>query len=178
MTPSLPGSPRHLIVAGALFSLSLFSVCARAQLQDPDAEPWRERAVAPPAAFSTDQLQSFDVSQNAALSYGIDPKTLSVGEDGVVRYVLVARSTSGALNVFYQGVRCAAAEVKTYGRWNNNASSWNTGTKDEWVPLSFSGFTRPAMMLARAGICDGRTINGSAQKILNTLKNGRQELQR
>lgn len=158
-------------IAGALMSLLLcFSLGAQAQVED--AEPWREADVALPKAFSTDQLQSFEVMQGSSLSYGIDPKTLTVGEDGVVRYVLVARSTSGALNALYQGIRCQTGEVKTYGRWNNQ-SSWNIGRSDDWQPLSFKGATRPAMMLARAGVCEGRTITGNPQKILNTLKKGR-----
>lgn len=168
--------PRCLCVAGAMLSLLCLAPASHAQLKDPDAEPWRELSVTPPSAFSTDQLHPFDVSQTAALSYGIDPKTLNVGEDGVVRYVLVARSSSGALNVLYQGIRCQTAEVKTYGRWNNNASNWNSSAKEAWQPLSFAGFTRPAMMLARDGICDGRTINGNPQKILHTLKHGRPDM--
>jgi hypothetical protein len=166
--------PRRLSVAAALISILVFSPASQAQLRDdPDAPPWQEATVKPPSTFSTDQLQAIDVSAGTALSYGIDPKSLSVGEDGVVRYVLVARSSSGALNVLYQGVRCQTGEMKTYGRWNNNASSWNVNAREEWHELSFSGFTRPAMLLARAGICEGRTINGGPQKILQTLKHGR-----
>ena len=55
----------------------------------------------------------------------------------------------------------------------DNRDSWNTDSKEEWQALSFSGFTRPAMMLARAGICEGRTVTGDARRILRTLKNGR-----
>lgn len=170
MTSVSSRSPRCMPIAGALMS---FLMCFNhgAQAQPADAEAWREAEVAPPAAFSTDQLQSFEVMQGSSLSYGIDPKTLSVGEDGVVRYVLVARS-SGALNVLYQGIRCQTAEAKTYGRWDNQ-SRWNTSRSDDWQQLSFKGPTRPAMMLARAGVCEGRTITGNPQKILNTLKKGR-----
>lgn len=168
-------SARYLTIAVAAAPLLCFGLAAQAQIRDadPDAPPWKEATVAPPPKFSTDQLQAFEVSVGAALSYGIDPKTLSVGEDDVVRYVMVARSSSGALNVLYQGVRCQTGEVKTYGRWNNNASTWNVSAKEEWHPLSFSGFARPAMILASQGICDGRTVNGTSQKILQTLKNGR-----
>ena len=170
------GLTRRLLAPATLIPLLCLGFAAHAQLKDPDAEPWQESAVTPPVSFSTEALQPFDVAQGSALSYGIDPRTLVVGEDGVVRYVMVARSSSGALNVLYQGVRCATAEVKTYGRWNNNASTWNTNAKEEWQPLSFSGFSRPAMMLARAGICDGKTINGNPQKILHTIKNGRPDV--
>jgi hypothetical protein len=167
---------QRLVAIGAAVLFVILGSAAHAQLRDPEAEPWQETEVAPPVAFSTEDLQPFEVSQHAALAYGIDPKTLAVGQDDVVRYVLVARSSSGALNVLYQGVRCATAEVKTYGRWNNNTASWNVNSKEEWQALSFSGFTRPAMMLARAGVCDGRTVNGTPQKMLNTLKHGRPEV--
>ncbi|MCV0440000.1 MAG: CNP1-like family protein [Hydrogenophaga sp.] len=160
----------HIAVAvSALTSFLCISQEARAQTDDP---PWQEAAVALPAMFNADRLQIFEVKRDSALTYGIDPETLSVGNDGVVRYVLVARSSSGALNALYQGIRCETAEVKTYGRWDNR-DSWNTDSKEEWQALSFSGFTRPAMMLARAGICEGRTVTGDARRILRTLKNGR-----
>lgn len=165
-----------MVVAGAMTPFLCWSLIAQAQLRDPDAEPWQESIISPPVSFSTVELQPFDVAQGSALNYGVDPKTLAVGEDGVVRYVMVARSSSGALNVLFQGVRCSTAEFKTYGRWNNNASSWNISSKEEWQPLSFSGFARPAMMLARAGICDGKTINGNSRKILHTMKHGRPEV--
>lgn len=164
--------PRRLLVAGATLCSLLFVGAAQSQPSDPDAETWTEAQVVPPASFSTDKLQAFEVDSGSTLSYGIDPQTLSVGSDGVVRYVLVARSRSGALNVLYQGLRCQTAEVKTYGRWDNKAS-WSTDAKASWQTLSFKGFTHPAMMLARGGICDGRTVNGNPQNILRTLKSGR-----
>ena len=163
--------PLRLIALGATISaLCLSGGLHHAHAQE--AETWTEAQTAPPATFSTEHLQAFDVDSGSTLSYGIDPGTLSVGPDGVVRYVLVARSRSGALNVLFQGIRCQTAEVKTYARWDNKAS-WNTDGKDDWQRLMPRGFTQPAMILAREGICDGRTVNGTAQKILRTLKNGR-----
>lgn len=175
MNAAFSQTPRSLWSASVLTVLAVWSFSAQAQLRDPDAEPWKEVASTPPASFNTDQLQTFDVAQGAALTYGIDPQTLSVGADGVVRYVLVAKSSTGALNVLYQGIRCETAEVKTYGRWDNQ-TSWNTSAKDAWQVLSFRGPSRPAMMLARGGVCEGRTITGTPQKILHTLKNGRPDV--
>lgn len=175
MNAAFPRVPRRLTAASLMIALACWSFSAQSQLREPDPEPWKEAAATPPASFNTDQLQTFDVAQDAALMYGIDPKTLTVGTDGVVRYVLVAKSGSGALNVLYQGIRCETAEVKTYGRWNNQ-TSWNTSAKDAWQQLAFRGPSRPAMMLARSGICEGRTINGTPQKILHTLKNGRPDV--
>lgn len=164
---------RSLPIAAAMTSLLCLSFGTQAQGRNDEEEVWQENAAAPPTVFSTERLHAFEVSKGSALSYGIDPATLSVGSDKVVRYVLVARSQSGALNVLYQGIRCQTGEVKTYGRWDNRAS-WNTNPGDTWQALSFSGATRPAMLLARGGVCDGRTITGQPREILRTLSTGRE----
>ena len=171
MTFALCRVSRCLAIAGASLTLLAWSPGAQAQLQNPDAEPWQEAQSTPPAVFSTDQLQAFEVSKDAALSYGIDPESLIVGEDSVVRFVMVARSSSGALNVLYQGIRCATAETKTYARLSDKGS-WNTSPNAAWQELSFRGPTRPAMMLARQGVCDGKAVMGPPQKILSALKTG------
>ena len=60
----------------------------------------------------------------------VDGATLSVGKDGVVRYVLVARSPDGVHNVSYEGIRCATAEHRTYafgrpdGSWSASRAGW------------------------------------------------------
>jgi len=78
------------------------------------------------------RLIEFDKSAAADFGYFIDPQTLSVDKDGVVRYVLVARSTSGAQNVTYEGLRCASAEHRFYafgradGTWSRSRSGWRS----------------------------------------------------
>jgi hypothetical protein len=76
------------------------------------------------------RLIEFDKSHAADFQYFIDPATLSVDKDGVVRYVLVARSSSGAQNVTYEGMRCETAEHRFYafgrldGTWSRSRSDW------------------------------------------------------
>lgn len=150
--------------------LALACLGATATALADDEKAWQEAIVEAPARFSLDGLQPFTVSQGSSMQYGIDPGSLALGEDGVVRYVLVARSASGALNVFYEGIRCQAAEVKTYARWDNNRSAWHTPDGAAWKPLSFSGPTRPAMILAKEGLCNGKTANGTPRTMLRALK--------
>lgn len=131
-------------------------------------EDWSEAAVSPPATFQQERLIALDVSPASSLRYGLDPTSLSVGADGVVRYVLIARSNSGALNVLFEGIRCQTAEMKSYARWNP-ASAWNVSAAPAWRPLQFSGPTRHGMVLAKSGICDGDTTNGDAANIVKRL---------
>jgi hypothetical protein len=159
---------RAAVCAAAL--VIAYGVAWAQQYQEP--EPWKEAEVALPARFSTDKLLIVDIEDRSSFEYGIDPDTLSVGTDGVVRYVFVARSRSGAVNVLYEGVRCNAAEVKVYGRWDPDSAKWRTSSTDEWLAMDARGSTRRALKLAQTGLCDGRAPNGSPRQILDTLRNG------
>lgn len=166
-------------VAAALlgFASASLLLAAPASAQNEEPAPWQESKVTPPASFSTEAVTPFVLDAKSAMSLGIDPKTLSIDPDGVVRYVLVAKSSQGALNVLYEGIRCDTAEVKVYARWDNT-SSWNSSGKENWEPLAFRGATRRAMQMARGGVCDGRVPNGPPARILRTLQSGNTDLAR
>lgn len=51
----------------------------------------------------------------------VDAATLSVSDDGIVRYVLVARSPGGVDNVSLEGMRCATSEVRIYALGRDGA---------------------------------------------------------
>jgi hypothetical protein len=70
------------------------------------------------------------VSAATSFEFYIDGASLAVGEDGVVRYVLVARSAQGAESVSFEGMRCSTREVRIYaigtgdGGWTRSAGPW------------------------------------------------------
>ena len=173
-----PTQARRLAAASvSLASTLLLAPAAHALNQPEEAPAWQEAQVTAPASFSTEAVTAFVLDAQSSMRLGIDPKTLTVDPDGVVRYVLVAKSSQGALNVLYEGIRCATAEVKVYARWDN-VSSWNTSGKAEWEPLAFRGTTRRAMQMARGGVCEGKVPNGTPARILRALQSGNTELPR
>jgi len=104
---------REWLAAG----LAAASLGAAAQLTPPDPD-WKELEAPPPPTFEVSRLVPFDVSINSALQFGVDAGTINIGRDGVVRYVIVARSTSGTINAMYEGLRCSTGEMRTYARYN------------------------------------------------------------
>jgi len=75
------------------------------------------------------RLLQFGVVETPGFRFFIDPASLSVDKDGVVRYTLVARSDQGAENVTYEGVHCASAKMRVYavgirGAWSGRATPW------------------------------------------------------
>ena len=142
---------------------------ARAQPVDPPA--WQEEAVRLPASINLDRVVTFELNKSAQLVFGIEADSLRVDPDGVVRYAFVARSSSGAVNVLFEGIRCQTAEVKLYAHWDQG-SGWTPVAASDWKPLSFQGPTRRAMQMARGGVCAQATPNTSPARILETLRNG------
>ena len=77
-------------------------------------KPWEEQRSSLPAYPADRDLVRFEVGPTSAFDFFVDSTSVSVGKDGVVRYTLVARSPSGALNVSYEGIRCDARQRKLY----------------------------------------------------------------
>lgn len=120
-----------------LLALPLFS-CAALVLAQPKSDweirqeerSWTEGGVSIPAFPKREGLIEFHVSAATDFKFFVDPASLTVSADGVVRYTLLARSAAGAENVTYEGIRCKAGIYKIYaygradGSWVSRASDW------------------------------------------------------
>ena len=138
---------------------------ARAQLTAPDPD-WREVTTAPPP-LRTEGLIRIDLPLSN-LRFGVDPASVSLGSDGVVRYVVVATSDTGTVNAFYEGIRCSTAQVRLYAR-HNPESGWVMQNDAEWRSLHESLPSRHSLVLARTGVCAGGAPNRSAAQMVRDL---------
>ena len=151
-----------------IFLLGL-SISAWAQGVDEEAE-WKESEVPAPPAFDTGRLVGFDVSSVSSLVYGVDPATIRITpSDGVVRYVVVASSASGARNVMYEGIRCATGEFITYARYTAEGS-WSLVSNPQWRSMFGNMPSKHALRLAKAGACDNAAPVTSAKEMVARLK--------
>lgn len=165
----------HWFGLGLWLAFAVTSGGSWAQLV-PDDPDWEESTVPSAPAFKTDALLSIDMPPHLSLRFGVDPATVTVTKDGIVRYVVVARSSTGAINAFYEGIRCAKGEFKTYARYNTSGQ-WNVVSRPAWKPLDDSASSRHTRALAFQAVCEGRTVNGnSVQAIVSALKGRKLEL--
>ncbi|MGA0570144.1 CNP1-like family protein [Variovorax sp. VNK109] len=146
-------------------ALAAFGMSASfAQLnENPD---WKEESAPQPPAFKTDGLIKVDMPNYLELSYGVDPQTLTIGKDSVVRYVMVATSRSGTVNAMHEAIRCSTGEVKLYARYGS--SGWLTDEKQEWRPMQSAA--RHSWAAARQGICNGRAPQRTPQDIVRAMR--------
>lgn len=143
---------------------------ARAQVVVDEPE-WKESEVPAPPAFDVGKLVTFEVSSVSSLVYGVDPATIRISDsDGVVRYVMVATSASGARNVMYEGLRCSTGEFKTYARHSADGR-WNAVSDPQWRSLFDNMPSRHALRFAQAGACDNAAAPSSLNVLVSRLKN-------
>ncbi|MBE7369686.1 CNP1-like family protein [Ramlibacter pallidus] len=148
-------------------ALACAAGAATAQFSTPDPD-WKELETPPPPALRTQGLIALDIP-GSSLRFGVDPGSIVVGTDGVVRYVVVATSPSGTVNGMYEGIRCSSGEVKVYARHNPD-SGWVQVKNSDWQPLHGGTNFRYSLYLARNGVCVGHSNNGPAVQIVRDLK--------
>lgn len=161
------------VAAGALGAAGAF-----AQWQDWDydrdrpKERWTEAAVQLPPYPRPERLVEFEAGAASPHRFFLDPDSLAVGEDGVVRYVLVVRTAGGALNVSFEGIRCEAREHKLYAVGRSDGS-WAPARDPQWRRIESRAETRPHAVLYGEILCRGRDPVGNAREALDAISFGR-----
>ena len=78
--------------------------------------------------------------------------TLNAGKDGVVRYVLVVRTSGGATNITYEGMRCESRELKTL-RYRPSGRYMGRGAQERMAPVENQPINRHHAALSRDYFC-------------------------
>jgi hypothetical protein len=156
------------VVAVGLFCL--MSVVARAQFiaDDPD---WKESEAPAAPEFDLKRLVPLEMSKQSQLVWGVDPATVKITSDGVIRYVVLAQSSTGVTNAMYEGIHCNKAEFRRYAR-HNGVKGWVASTDSSWTALRQTGSSRHPEVLARQGMCDGAAPPLSVAEAIKKLNFG------
>ncbi|MEM7252791.1 MAG: CNP1-like family protein [Pseudomonadota bacterium] len=113
-----------------------------------DPNPWKEGAVTLPPAPRDRDLLPFRAG-SGKLDYFIDRRSLSLGDDEIVRYTVVIRSAT-ATNTFYEGIRCETREFQTYAH-STKGRKFRPRTQPQWRLIKF----RHGPMNFRYALLDG-----------------------
>jgi hypothetical protein len=160
---------------GSLVLVAALAACSGPAVKS-DWERQHERDLAPeeapvvlPAYPGKVGLIEFKADAADGFRFFVDPATLSVGADGEVRYVLVARSTQGAENVSFEGMRCNSAELRLYAFGRDGA--W-AGTPGAWRSLQERGVQRWHRALFREYFCPLKDPIANAREGVQALRDG------
>lgn len=136
---------------------------------DANQKPWKEIQARIPSYPGTGDLIPFDVGGASRHRFYIDARSLSVGEDEVVRYTLVVKTTGGATNVSFEGIRCDSRQQKLYA-FGRADGSWVRAHNPQWRRIEDQDVNRHHYVLSWEFFCSGRQPQGSANEVLRLLR--------
>ncbi len=134
-----------------------------------ETKAWTEAELNPPAYPKPASLVEFAVSGATSNRFLIDADTLSIGADGVVRYVLVVRGAGGAENVSFEGLRCATREQKFYA-FGQRGATWSRTRDPQWRFIEYKDVNRQHAVLYADFFCDGRSPFRTVREIAQRLR--------
>lgn len=153
----------------AVLGLALLAGAASAQIQsdwereNEDRLKQSNELIVPPPPVERARLVELSPppTLETGFRYFVDPSSVSVGSDRIVRYVLLARSPDGAENMTFEGIRCPS-EYRIYavgrqdGTWGGRASDWraiprNARATQNWIGRQYFCPARTAILSAEEG---------------------------
>jgi CNP1-like family len=155
-----------------LVGMGLAASCfAQLLATDPD---WKESDAPPPPALNLKGLVPFEVTAISNLTWALDPTAVTIVGDGLVRYVVVARSQTGVLSALYEVINCSTGQLKTYARIVTKESEpvgkvWTIVPEPQWKSM-YDIPSKHALTLAKLGVCTGNTAAQNVSEIVTSLK--------
>lgn len=137
-----------------------------------DEIPWEAIVDKLPPVPAEQGLVEVPAAVRTPFRYAVDPASVAVGPDGVVRYTLVATSDSGARNIAYEGMRCVSRERRIYA--TAFGGKWNRSRNAAWQPIAISRNTAVQAELYASAFCDLKAVAGPAPVLVDRMRTIRQ----
>jgi len=140
---------------------------------DDDAEKkeFIEREVKLPPFPKDGSLLQFDPSAANSNRFFVDADSISIDDDGTVRYTLVIKTPSGGENVSYEAMRCETTELKAFA-FGRRDGTWSNARAPAWRKIRYQDVNRQHGVLYAHYFCpDGAPI-ASVKDAINRFKYG------
>jgi len=148
----------------------IFNQAPQPEQEITEPAPWKEgETPLPPYPQDSRMLPLSVDTANQNFSFLIDPKSISVGSDQVVRYAIAVESRSGARNLFYEGMRCDTREYKLYATGGGDGR-WHPLSAPRWRPISGDGAIHYRSDLYRFYLCVRGRPMGDVAAIIDNIK--------
>lgn len=169
--------PIRMVLAAAVAAVFSTTTLAQSQWEgwdysfDREIKPWAEMQAQLPAYPGDGTLLPIDVSAVTTHRFFVDEKSVSTGSDGVVRYTLVIKTSGGATNVSFEGIRCETREQKYYAIGRADGS-WTRARDPRWRRIEFQHVNAHHLTLYGEYFCQGKFVRGNATQLVQALRRG------
>lgn len=156
----------------------MLPIAAGAQLFGSDERGGeRERLAGPEAPVTLPQFPRqedylpFEVSATTPFDFFVDARSLRVGADTVVRYTVIAKSAGGALNISFEGMRCADHQFRVYALGRAD-KTWSEVRNSKWETIRREVRNAQRAVLYNDFFCPMTGYIATAEEGVRALKNG------
>ncbi len=125
---------------------------------DEERKEWKEIEAKIPAYPVDANLLPFQGGGASPHRFFIDAQSLSIDEDGVVRYTLVVKTAGGATNVTFEGMRCDDRQQKLYAL-GHPGGNWTRARNPQWRRIEYQDVNRHHGVLFSDYFCTGTSSN-------------------
>lgn len=168
------GCVSHGLRRLAIFFISTFCLLPEGGASEDDGGDtvaWVESEVVLPSFVTPVKPIRIDLGPTADNFFSVDAATLSVGTDGVVRFIMQVVSSSGAVTVTYEGIRCDTRELRRYA-FGRSDGSWSRSRSGRWERIQAKSINSYASVLYREYFCPGGMPLRSTDEALVALRRG------
>lgn len=112
-----------------------------------------------------------DFYTSAPFTFVIELDSISIppGEEKEIRYALKASSKEGAINISYEGIRCANRQKILYAIGREDGQ-WTRVSEPKWSAIAKTRANQQQTILANEYFCDGKDLSGSLQSIRDRIQ--------
>lgn len=158
--------------------LSVAVLAAEPALADPEKpfnyeeKPWVESATDIPAFPKEGSLIEFFVGPTERNRFYVDGSTINIGNDGIVRYVAVLKTSSGVSNVTLEAMRCSTREIKLVAVGRSDAT-WDKVDGPRWRFIENKTINSYRAVLSRNFLCPAGAPLRDAVEARAALRRGK-----
>jgi hypothetical protein len=164
--------------AACLLVLAALAGQASAQWREWDAEfdeekkGWKEIQARIPVYPKAGSLVLVKTGSATSHRFYVDTSSISVGEDEVVRFTVVTKTSGGATNVTFEGMRCETRERKLYALGHADGT-WVRARNTDWQRVVLRDLTPYHHTLYTQYFCLERSRPTPVRIAIDALKQGR-----
>ena len=162
---------RAWLALGLILPLAAWSQAGSADGIYVDAGRGGEAQAPLPEYPKPENYLPLQVSATTPFVFFVDAKSVSAGKDGVVRYSLIAKSSGGAPNISFEGIRCSEGQFRVYA-FGRSDNTWSESQMSRWQPMPADARNAQRAVLYRDFFCSAGGIIATAEEGVQALRNG------
>lgn len=142
-----------------------------AEDEDPSRPPPEAKIELPPFPQESDLVQFYPGPAFGSHRHYIDVTNLVVGKDRIVRYAVVMRTSGGATNYTYEGIRCQTQEQRLYAT-GYAGKGWIEAKLSDWTPIRRGRINEYQSFLYAEYFCPYGAVPSDKGTIVSLLRQG------